>query len=190
MGRSYDGRKWEATSGAFSSLLWTCNEISCDVILPTLPDQSMYQLISLDTTAAAKHGSKDEIARFLEQATFGPTLEAIDRMHGHPNAAIAFAKWIQEQQDEVPLTSHREVFRKRMNARTDTASFSFGVTHPCQNGTRYRRYAFSVKDWEKYMDIETVGNKKILKIDGFVRTVVNGPIYNPWDPSSVWPDGR
>jgi hypothetical protein len=122
--------------------------MSCDVILPELTDESFYQLTSFDTTVAAKYGSKDDIARLLEQTTFGPTLEAAENMYHKPNVAIAFAQWIHEQQHQVPLTSHREVFRKQLNVRTDTASFYFSVTHPCQNGARYRRYSFSVKEWE------------------------------------------
>ncbi|KAI2490759.1 Protein of unknown function (DUF1501) [Fragilaria crotonensis] len=71
----------------------------------------------------------------------------------------------------------------------ETATRIGAVTHPCQKGTRYRRYAFSAKDYGKYMEIKTVGTKRIIKIDGFVRTVVQGPVYQYWNPSVVWPDG-
>jgi hypothetical protein len=190
VGRSYSGHGWEASSGEFSHLSWKCNDISCDVDLPLPPQGSAYQLTSFDTSSTVKHGSREEIARFLEQTTFGPTLFDIAEILRASNFPQSFAEWIHKQQQEVPQTSHREMFRKRMNSRMETATYNSAVTHPCQKDTRYRRYAFTAKDREKYMDIETVGGKKILRVDGFVRTVVNGPIFNTWYPSREWPDGR
>jgi hypothetical protein len=125
----------------------------------------------------------------LEQATFGPTRADINKFDVS-NLPQAFANWIKDQQKTVPLTSHRAMFRQRMNSRMETATHQGAVTHPCQKGTRYRRYAFSSKDRSKYVDISTVGNKRIISIDGFVRTVVNGPIVNFYDTSMAWPDGR
>ena len=73
------------------------------------------------------------------------------------------------------------MYRKLLNARMEVATPHGAVTHPCQAGTRYRKFAFSTKDNEKYVDITTVGNKHILRVDGFVRTVIDGPIVAFWD---------
>jgi hypothetical protein len=176
VGRSYAGYDWEASSGEFSILLWSCSGSSCVVDLPSLPDGAVYQLTSFDAPALVRAGP-DEVARFLEQATFGPTRADINKFDVS-NLPQAFANWIKDQQKTVPLTSHRAMFRQLMNSRMETATYQGAVTHPCQKGTRYRRYAFSSKDRSKYVDISTVGNKRIISIDGFVRTVVNGPIVN------------
>ena len=188
VGRSYAGYDWEASSGEFSSLTWSCSGPSCVVDLPSLPDGAVYQLTSFDAPALVRAGP-DEVARFLEQATFGPTRADIDKFD-FSNLPQAFANWIKDQQKNVPLTSHRAMFRQRMNSKMETATHQGAVTHPCQKGTRYRRYAFTSHDTSKYVDISTVGNKRIISIDGFIRTVVNGPIVNFWDTSMAWPDGR
>jgi hypothetical protein len=190
VGRSYDSREWEASSGEFSSLQWLCENGSCIVDLPTLPQGSIYKLTSFDTSNIAAIGNKNDIARFLEQATFGPAIEQINKLNERPNLSDAIAEWITEQQRDIPISSHREMFRRLMNARMETATYNAAVTNPCQMGTRYRVFSFSSKDHDKYLEIESIGNKKVLRVDGFIRTVVNGPIFNTWKPSSEWPDGR
>ena len=189
VGRSYAGNRWEAYSGEFASLKWTCAGTSCVVNLPALDDGANYQLTTFanPTSSAVR---KNEIARFLEQATFGPTRTEIAKLNTTANLQQAFATWIKDQQGTVPLTSHRAAFRQRLNARMETATHVGAVTHPCQKGAVYRRYAVSSKDYGKYMDIQTVGTRRIIRIDGFVRTIVEGPVYQFWDRSLEWPDGR
>lgn len=75
-----------------------------------------------------------------------------------------------------------------MNARFEVATPVGAVYHPCQVDTRYRRFAFSVKDSEKIMTIETAGTKKLVSVNGFVRTVVDGPIVSV-DGDVVLEDG-
>jgi hypothetical protein len=186
--RSYAGRIWEASGGEFSYLSWKCSSSSCDVNLPRLPTGSVFQLTTFFAPVMFRPGV-DEVARFLEQATFGPTATEISTFR-LDNLPKAFAGWINNQMMNVPVTSHRALFRRKLNAKMETATHNGAVTHPCQKGTRYRLYAFSSKDYEKYLEIETVGKKRVLKIDGFVRTVVDGPISKSWDPSVTWPDGR
>jgi hypothetical protein len=189
VGRSYSGNPWEAYTGDFASLTWSCSEASCDVDLPALDDGTFYQLTTFATPTSSSV-RKNEIARFLEQATYGPTRTEVTKLNASANLQQAFAAWIKEQQSTVPLTSHRAAFRQRMNSKMETATRIGAVTHPCQKGSVFRNYAFSSKDNGKYMDIETVGTKRIIRIDGFVRTVVEGPVYRFWDPSVVWLDGR
>lgn len=188
MGRSYDTNDWEPSAGDYSTLKFECIlDGSCSVNLPTiLRDTARYQLTSF---SAPSYSSNDIAARFLEQATFGPTLADISTLD-ETNLPLAFAKWIKNQQSStVPFTSHREYYRRRMNARFEVATPVGAVTHPCQVDTRYRRFAFSVKDSEKIMTIETAGTKKLVSVDGFVRTVVDGPIVSV-DGDVVLEDGR
>jgi hypothetical protein len=189
VGRSYAGNPWEAYSGEFASLKWTCSGTSCVVNLPALANGAVYQLMTFATPTSSSV-RQNEIARFLEQTTFGPTRTDIANLNTSANLQQAFAAWIKAQQSTVPLTSHRAAFRQRMNAKMETATRMGAVTHPCQKGSRFRLYAFNAKDKGKYIDIQTVGSKRILRVDGFVRTVVEGPVYPFWIPSVEWPDGR
>jgi hypothetical protein len=188
LGRSYSGFNWEASSGEFSTLSWSCTVDSCLVSLPSLPTDSVYQLTTFDGSQL-NYTTSDEVARFLEQATFGATNADIGSM-SNTNLSQSFARWVYNQQKEVPMTSHRAFFRQHMNDRMEFATQQGAVTHPCQEGARYRRYAFSSLDQTKFLTITTVGTKKILRVNGFVRTVVEGPIYWFWYPPVVWTDGR
>jgi hypothetical protein len=187
--RSYAGNEWEASGGEFSTLAWTCSGLVCSVKLPILPDNSHYVLTSFYPPETFRNDGMDEIARFLEQATFGAP-KADFAYFDASKLSKSFADWIKEQQEAIPLTSHRAFFRKRTNARMETATRNAAVTHPCEKGTTYRRYAFSMKDNYKYVTLTTNGTKVIMKVDGFVRTVVNGPISRLYFPDIIWPDGR
>ena len=189
VGRTYLGYEWEASSGEFSSLEWKCDTTLCIVDLPPLPNNYVYKVTTFGPPETFRSGGVDEVARFLEQATFGPTLSDILKFNTN-NLLKSFAEWVKEQQETIPLTSHRAMFRTRMNARMETATRNGAVTHPCQKGSIYRRFGFSIKDNYKYLSIKTVGDKRVISIDGFVRTVISGTISNSWNPSVTWPDGR
>jgi hypothetical protein len=152
-----------------------------------LPSGSSYRVTSFSPPEVFRNDGRDEIARFLEQAAFGISQSEVSYFDSN-NLLGSFGKWIKEQQDVVPTTSHRAYFRMRSNARMETATLNGPVTHPCQKGTTYRRFAFSMKDSNKYLEIKTVGSKKILRMDGFVRTVVEGDIATWYN--QIWPDGR
>jgi hypothetical protein len=77
-----------------------------------------------------------------------------------------------------------------MNVRMEVDTRMAAVTHPCQEGTYYRKFAISVRDSGKLMKVTSVGTKKVLSIDGFVRTVVEGPMHWTWDTKTHWPDDR
>jgi hypothetical protein len=171
--RSYDAFDWEAAPGAYSSLLrFQCSMETCTVELPVLASGSTFQLTSFEKPSYSR---SDESARFLEQATFGPTRSDINAFNTG-NLGLSFANWIKEQQTVVPLTSHREFFRQHLNSRFDLSTPMSSVTHACQTGTRYRRYAFSNKDRAFKIVIETVGKYKVISINNVTRTVVEGPI--------------
>jgi hypothetical protein len=131
----------------------------------------------------------DEVARFLEQATFGATRADISSID-LSSLQQSFASWILQQQEEVPMTSHRALFRQHMNERFEVATYQGAVTHPCQNGARYRRAAFATSDQGKIMNVTSVGTKKVLSVDGFVRTVVEGPMAWFYQQNVPYADGK
>jgi hypothetical protein len=123
----------------------------------------------------------DEIARFLEQATFGPSLADITSFD---TESTSFAHWIQQQQ-ESPIESHRAFYRTHLNARYDLPSNQGLPTFPCDEGTRYRRAAFSSRDYRKMVEIEETKieivegvelSRMILRMEGQIRTVVNATL--------------
>jgi hypothetical protein len=135
----------------------------------------------------------NELFRFYEQASFGPSPDDLIYYSNDLDTDIVkmyIHNWIAVQMFEAPATSHRAIFRTRMNARMEVDTRLGAVTHPCQEGTRYRKFSISVRDSGKYMKVTTIGTKKVLSIDGYVRTVVEGPMHWVWDPSYHWPDDR
>lgn len=62
-------------------------------------------------------------------------------------------------------------------------------THACAAGTRYRKYAFSDKDYARELEIRTdpATGRKILLIDGQARTVV--PAKEVHSSTFVFEDG-
>lgn len=185
--RSYEVNDWEASAGDFSHISFDCSSAGvCSVALPPASDGAVYQLTSFDMPSQYSLDDRTERARFLEQATFGPTRAAIASLSGN------FAEWIKTQQDVVPLTSHRAMYRRYLNARQGVATPQGAVVNPCHTGARYRRYAFSYSDRNGYMTIETVpgfNNKRMLKVNGFVRTVVDGPVHFRQNANTIFEDG-
>ncbi|KAI2512165.1 Protein of unknown function (DUF1501) [Fragilaria crotonensis] len=185
--RSYNGMNWEASPGDYSAVAIACGASgSCNVSLPLLPAGSRFQIT---TFKPPSYTVSDEVARFLEQATFGPTLNDISLFTSSSILQLSFANWIKTQQASVPLTSHREYYRRRVNSRFEYATPMAAVAHPCQAGARYRRFAFASKDLYKILTIQTVGSYTKLIVDGFVRTVVNGPVVAV-SGGAVFADGK
>eukprot|EP00586_Coscinodiscus_wailesii_P006903 CAMPEP_0172488908 /NCGR_PEP_ID=MMETSP1066-20121228/18623_1 /TAXON_ID=671091 /ORGANISM="Coscinodiscus wailesii, Strain CCMP2513" /LENGTH=74 /DNA_ID=CAMNT_0013256409 /DNA_START=132 /DNA_END=353 /DNA_ORIENTATION=- len=60
---------------------------------------------------------RDLISRFLEQATFGPTREAIDSWDMERSLDSAIPSWVYQQIMVENPTIHREYYRKRAQAR-------------------------------------------------------------------------
>lgn len=177
--RSYDGHEWEAyfnTAVPQASVSCDCSSCIVQVMQP-----GDYQLIA----QAHSLTSVDETARFLEQATFGP----------RPSDLQSFTtpqEWILEQ-FELPMTSHRAIYRQHWNHRFPHSSYQGLVTHPCEYGTRYRQAAFSDKDWKKYITIRTLSDsRKELSIDGHVRTVIEARTLHirPPEEGFLLPDGE
>jgi hypothetical protein len=164
IGRSYEGHAWEVSPGGPVALEISCDPTACAVVLPALDSGFSYEL------AAFYHDLpfRDQVARFLEQATYGPTRESIEAF---PNS---FAAWVRTQQDVVPLTSHREFYREHLNGRIEH-SFGMGVTtEPCSSGSRYRRFAFIASDVFTALAIVTdpATGRKLLVKEGQILTVL------------------
>jgi hypothetical protein len=162
--RSYQGHHWEVYASEFSdNIQFDCGTATiCTTTLPVLEADERYELLSFTHSIP----ETDQIARFLEQATFGPTRKTIDEFPG-------YVEWIKEQ-ISLPYTSHRRSYRSRLNHRKTTTSSQGVATHPCKKGSRYRKYAFTNMDRDALLEIRTdpATSRKVLLRDGQARTVL------------------
>lgn len=202
--RSYSGYLWERYLGLdLPRISIQCEgELGpCILDLPPVEEGTFYAMSTW--TYDYKH-PQDEYARFLEQTTFGPTMDEInDLMEGEDtrnifsssNPVTRMAKWIVHQQNEVDPTYHREFFRRHANARFKTGSPYGNPTHPCQENTYYRRFAFTHKDNGQFVNIQTRSNgQKALVLNNVILTLVDGPVFYYDDPFELQktelPDGE
>ncbi len=157
--RSYEGNDWEPYYDANNAPRFSCESEYCT----STGLKGSYRLVSVP----ASRDRVDKTARFLEQATFGPKIDEIR------SVGTDFVSWIRNQV-AVPVTSHRAIYREFLNHRYPHTSYQGRVTHPCETGTRYRKYAFTDKDWQAEVEIRTVsGTQKSFWVKNQFRTVVN-----------------
>ena len=119
--------------------------------LPAASTNSRYVLISYVHSI----GQRNEVARFLDQSTFGVTTA---ELNDHDvlgilgdwtsNAALYRANYVKNQMDTsvTPMTSHREYWRSRTNPKVTHSSQVGRTDHPCDPNSRWRKYAFNRHD--------------------------------------------
>lgn len=148
----------------------------CDMTLPSI-DESQQQY-ALETY---RHfiSKKAEAARFLEQSTFGTTKSDLEALLATDNN---FTKWIHDQMYNIPMSSHREFYRRHTNPKFEYP-FEVGAVGPtpCEKYSRWRKYALTSRDtiqgrrtgWNKFLTIsQPVGIAGyVWKVDGHFRTV-------------------
>ena len=176
VGRSYLGHEWEAYGGDLHELKFKCDNEVCSLVLPDLPNGFEYELVAFDHELP----KRDEIARFLEQATYGPTREELDAF---PDS---FAEWVKDQQDNVELSSHRAFFREHLSWRQPYAARSGITTTPCEAEARYRRATFDNTGFMPQYEFRTDSKKRfvIYQEDGFLLTVLNATTLIVGEPDS------
>ncbi|KAL3914037.1 MAG: hypothetical protein SGARI_000341 [Bacillariaceae sp.] len=132
----------------------------------------------------------DEIARFLEKTTFGPTRDEI-----FDGSFPGATEWMRQQFEDAPISSHRQYYRERV---TDwhgaTSEFGLLQFEPCEVGARYRKYSFLKNDRDRWISFEQSpfdSNKAIMHVDERVVSVVDLPLgtgNNRWgvdDPIQI-----
>ena len=115
--RSYLNYSWENVAGPYvDKLKISCGSSNCTLTIPQLadvPSPAHYVLLATNRQVT----TKEKVARFLEQVTFGPTLEDINMFNTSSSLQSQFVNWIKQQMDlsVVTPTSHREYFRARVD---------------------------------------------------------------------------
>ena len=191
--RSYDNRDWEITPGKYvTDLEFDCSGgSSCTVDLSSVSEtQLMLTSFQPYLDSSDANDQKSIVARFLQTATFGPTRSDIDNWD-YGSFAGSFKTWVQDQLDPTTTTPsiHREFFRQRANPRWERDTFVGRPRgpSPCSKDSRWRNFAFSVKD--KIKDEEERKTFKVtdlgsglgflLSIDGHPRTIVESYDLEP-----------
>jgi len=180
LARSYNGNDWEVAAGGVGPATFKngflCYSQGCQINLPALNPNVRYLL----TSHSHSLKRKDEMARFLETATFGATssevaeLKSDAQSRGNFNAIV---DWFTAQSDKrvVSLTSHRKYWRERISPRIPTATKFGSPDHPCDQSSRWRRFAFVRNDvlWWMPRELRIEGNGPYtLYLDGVLRTAV------------------
>ena len=151
--RSYEGQNWESAAGGRASSIFSsggalaCSGATCTMHLPAASANSRYVLTSYDHSI----GQRNEVARFLDQSTFGVTTNELNYHDGGDwtsNAALYRANYVKNQMDTsvTPMTSHREYWRSRTNPKVTHSSQVGRTDHPCDPNSRWRKYAFNRHD--------------------------------------------
>lgn len=149
---------------------FSCDNLNCTVDLPQIESGEHYKL---SECIRANYTRDDELARFMDQATFGVTREDLISFDPVEPVDVEIARWIKMQMDEVDLTSHREWYRRNAVHHYPKDKFSLRTHRPCEVGSKWRKYAFSPNDVQKQLVIESFSGKMHLSIDGHLRTVVS-----------------
>lgn len=183
--RSYDNKDWEPAPGPYSSsVTFACSGGKCDLDLsdPISHGQPL-KLTAFDPYLDVSDDGdrKKMVAKFLEQASFGPTLNEINDWD-YDSFDASFKQWVSHQINTEPLSSHREFYRERTNPRMDQVFFSArGGPNPCDEKSRWRKFSFTSKDMlsEKVFSVTPVADgggtngPYVAMIDGFARTVIS-----------------
>jgi uncharacterized protein (DUF1501 family)/uncharacterized protein (DUF1800 family) len=161
--RSYDGNDWERAGGTFAASLeeWVCNGSSCSARVPAGAKYVLQTRSSTTTNTAA------QVARFLESASFGARPSDLTTWNGK-----TFAAYVKEQVS-LPMTLHRESFRKQTNPRWTFHKPEFAAAlDPCAPNSTWRRQVLTTLDRNKKLNVRKVGDRWEVSIDGRVRTMV------------------
>ena len=119
--RSYNGHQWEKSAGEYAASVFSnndilCYDIGCQINLPSLESGEEFRLSSFKYSLSRI----DEVARFLETATFGITQDQLDVFDASTNNLQKdIIDWVSDQMNTTttPITSHREFWRKGLNGR-------------------------------------------------------------------------
>jgi hypothetical protein len=108
--RSYDGFAWEGQVGTTAGdvpaslrLSFACSATACTVDLPPSSDGTESYLIKVIAGTAADRSTSETLARFLMQASFGPSRDSLAEIVGMgADAASSIDAWLDAQVRKTP----------------------------------------------------------------------------------------
>jgi len=162
--RSYDALPWELVAAPVGDEALSCSGGECVMTLNGggRRRRRLYFYADFDDSLPGDAGGEEECdykyeehnrpgsvddrgatARFLTQASFGPTRALLDAVDG---ATASGAKAWVEAQLALPASEHRVYYRRRANLRLSTPRATGGVRSACFEGSRWHRYALNRDD--------------------------------------------
>ena len=168
--RSYEGNNWEAVKGPYN-LDFSCENNRCTTFVPD--DPYSFYLTTYDDKSQGL-GVQERASRFLEQATFGPTMKSIASFGDDQDLNSKIENWIQDQVENQPVTSHREYYRKRANTIVQSTRSTGAPLHACSPGARWQAYSFNQRDTQVEIQVDRTSDDSayLLSINGIPRTEV------------------
>eukprot|EP00808_Paulinella_micropora_P028586 g59653.t1 len=159
--RSYDGYRWE---GLFPDPInLSCNKNErCNVFVGP-EDEGRFRV---DLYEAEVLGTEPQVARLLLQASFGPSASSIQDFTSKFQTA---EQWITAQM-ALPATSLRDYYRARTHPRLLSTDQSGSPRKPCELGSRWNRFAFTILDKGKGLGVRNSSGTITLEVDGHPRT--------------------
>lgn len=157
--RSINGGAWEVVPDLdFPPVNLTCVGSVCDVPNPL---DFVFRTVAVPSRIAAPT-QDGRTARFLMQATFGPTLSAI-----YAGVADTTA-WIRDQMALAP-TLHRAYWRMRSNPPGPYDRQNGGVRAMCASGSRWSNYALNWFDEKRIFAATASGTRFVMRVEGRLR---------------------
>ena len=178
VGRSYDGFPWE---GVMPNPL----SFDCDggtAVCETYPasqsagDAYRFSLISYTD----ERDAEAVLAEFLMQTTFGQTRSSIAEIVAMgTDVDSSINNWMNAQMS-MPASLHRAHWRKNTNPPQAVANIAGGPSHPCATDALWHRFAFSLTDQGKPLEIRQVPDttQYSLFVNGVGRTEVSEDFIN------------
>jgi hypothetical protein len=169
-GRASDKIEYACGEASNSGSNFALGEYLCEVTLPatSTPDADDVSLLKPHnlpyflTYYERSTSVRNEISRFLQQNTFGPTSAELDALEarflelkgggglGHDEAmAKVQLDWVAAQMDPSTFASGefsslRAYWRRRLNPRKgETYRIGESGPHPCEKHSRWRKFAFT-----------------------------------------------
>ena len=192
-------QEWDCTAGTSTST------DTCSLILPPPPPIMMTVPSNTTTTATTNSHyvlqtralpstpsaltAVAEVARFLEAASFGPTPSDLATWNtnigsggssssssSNERLLASFAQYVLDQSRNVPMTLHRQYFRRTANPRWLFHKPEFAaLLDPCRpnvTATTWRRQILTTNDIRKTISLRRVNERWEITIDGHVRSMV------------------
>ena len=165
--RSYNGYQWEGVPDEdLPTINLDCTSWpgSCAVL-----DAGTYTLESIAVPSELLNTEADaRWSRLMMQATFGTSKSGLDSVaatYGNDQQ-----QWVLDQM-ALPVTSHRDHYRKRVNPRRQAASKIGSFFTPCEPGARYHRHVFNKLDEGRALLVHNngAGQPLTIRIDGDLR---------------------
>ena len=186
--RSFERKKWQTVAGPYTRKVSVkkCGAVNsaCRIIFRVLrednPADFAYVLL---TTSHDLKDKREMRARFLQQATFGPTKADLDNWEtnfGTSTDITSYENYLVDQFRNQPMTLNREYFRSHLDwSMKDEAveNGSIAPRDPCAQYSRWREHAITADDYSKRFEVTQIlvdgVNKFLITVEAEPRTVVD-----------------